>query len=311
MPDVRIVRFLCLYVCGILLSGGGAYAQALKPSGHFLQDTIKIGEPIQYTLTFRYPSELEVIFPGEDHTFLPFEYTDRTFIPTHSDSTTSVDSVVYTLMTFELDSLQTLALPVYVIGADREGKVDSTAIYADVDSVHLHQLITQMPDSLDLKENKAYLDIPLQFNYPYFLVGLGILAAIVLIVYLVFGEKIRKQWQLRRLHKDHKHFREQFSQSMARLQQSPDKHLSEEALVVWKRYMERLEQAPYTKMTTKEIIKLPTEQALLDDLKAIDRSIYGHHLNGELIGHFAHLEQHTHQRYEQRYRDIKHGRSNS
>ena len=311
MPNVRIIRFLCLYLCGILLSGGGAYAQALKPSGYFLQDTIKVGQPIEYTLTFRYPSELEVVFPDEKHSFLPFEYIDRNFIPTKSDSTTSVDSVVYTLMTFELDSLQTLALPVYVIGADREGAVDSTAIYADIDSVHLQQLITQMPDSLDLKENKAYLDVPLQFNYPYLLIGLGILAALLLIVYLVFGDKIRKQWKLRRLRKDHKRFQEQFSESMAQLEQTPDKQLSEHTLVVWKRYMERLEQAPYTKMTTKEIIKLPSEQELTDDLKAIDRSIYGHHLNGELIGHFKHLEKHTDHRYEQRYRDIKHGRSNS
>nr|WKN39072.1 hypothetical protein K4G66_10220 [Tunicatimonas sp. TK19036] len=308
---MRITRFLFLYLCVILLSGTGALAQALKPTGYFLQDTIKIGEPIKYTLTFRYPAELEVIFPSEEQSFAPFEYIERNFSPTRTDSTTSYDSVVYTLMTFELDSLQTLALPVYIIGADREGNADSTAIYANMDSVYLHQLITQMPDSVDLKENTAYLDIPLQFNYPYLLIGLGVLATLALIIYLVFGDRIRKQWKLRRLRKDYKNFSGQFAESIARLEQTPDKHHSEETLVVWKRYMERLESAPYTKMTTKEIVKLPSEQTLTDDLKAIDRSIYGHHLNGELIGHFKHLEQHTHQRYEQRYRDIQHGRSNS
>lgn len=275
-----------------------------------MQDTVKIGEPIQYALSFRYPLELEVVFPAENHPFRPFEYIDRTFIPTRTDSTISYDSVVYTLMTFELDSLQSLALPIYVIEADEEGEIDSTAIYALTDSVYLQQLITQLPDSLDLKENTAYLDIPLQFNYPYVLIGLGILAVIILIVYLIFGEKIRKNLKLRRLRKRHLRFREQFAQQMSKLQQSPDEHQSEHTLLLWKRYMERLERAPYTKMTTKEIVKLPNEEELVDDLRAIDRSIYGHRLNGELIGHFQHLEKHTNHRYEQRYQDIKHGRSN-
>lgn len=311
MFDLKFVRPLLVFFALLGLSAGTVCAQALKPSGSFTRDTVKIGQPIEYILTFRYPAELEVVFPDEDHSFLPLEYIDRNFIPTRTDSTTSFDSVIYTLMTFELDSIQTLAMPVYVIGADREGNADSTSIYTDIDSVYLQQLISELPDSLALKENKAYLDVPLQFNYPYLLIGIFILLVILLFVYLVFGDKIRKQWRLRRLRKDYLRFKERFDQSVIHLKESPDKDRSEQTLVVWKQYMERLERAPYTKMTTKEIVKLPHEQPLVEDLKAIDRSIYGHHLNGELIGHFEHLEKHTHQRYEQRYRDIKHGRSNS
>ncbi|WKN46011.1 hypothetical protein [Tunicatimonas pelagia] len=284
-----------------------AHAQELRPSGKFVQDTVKIGEPLQYAFSFHYPAELEVVFPDENYSFLPFEYVDRTFVPTQTDSVTSRDSVVYTITTFELDTFQSLALPIYIISTNEEGEADSIVIYADSDSVYLQQLIAQLPDSLDLKENTAYLDTPLQFNYPYFLIGLGILVALLLIVYLLFGEKIRRQWQLRRLRKNHEQFQEKFARQLEQLRQSPGKEQSEETLVLWKRYMERLERAPYTKMTTKEITKLPEEQALKDDLRAIDRSIYGQHLNGELIGHFQHLEKHTHHRYEQRYRNIKHG----
>ncbi|MEM6844809.1 MAG: LapA family protein [Bacteroidota bacterium] len=303
-------RFIHYIFFGILWLGiglGGGYAQSLQPQGYFLQDTTKIGQQIQYALTFRYPTELEVIFPDENQAFAPFEYVDRTFIPTRSDSATSLDSVVYTLMTFELDTFQYLALPIYIISTDEEGEADSIQIRAEVDSVYLQQLITQMPDSLDLKANTNYQDVPLQFNYPYFLIGLGILLAIALVVFLVFGEKIRKRWQLRRLQKEYRRFQEQFTRQLQQLDQSPDQEQSEQTLVLWKRYMERLERAPYTKMTTKEIIRRPDKQTLSDDLRAIDRSIYGQHLNGELIGHFEHLKQHTQHRYEQRYRDIQYG----
>jgi hypothetical protein len=308
--NVKLVRFFWLCCFGLLLEWGATYAQALQPSGQFLQDTIKIGEPLRYSLSFSYPAELEVVFPGEDHSFQPFEYIDRSFVPTQTDSATSYDSVVYTLMTFELDSLQSLALPIYVIAADEEGNPDSTVIYSAIDSVYLQQLITELPDSVNLKENTAYLDVPLQFNYPYLLIGLGIFFVILLIVYLVFGEKIRKYLKLRRLQRNYKRFQEQFGKQIDQLERTPNEQESEHTLLLWKRYMERLERAPYTKMTTKEIIRLPEEETLAEDLRAIDRSIYGHRLNGELIAHFQQLEKHTRHRYEQRYRDIKHGRSN-
>ncbi len=304
---MKLVRYIFSYCLLLLLGLGMAYAQTLEPTGNFLQDSTKIGQQVQYSLSFRYPAELEVIFPDENHSFAPFEYIDRTFIPTRTDSVTSLDSVVYTLTTFELDTFQQLALPIYIISADEEGNIDSVRIRAQTDSIYLQQLITQMPDSLDLRANTNHQDVPLQFNYPYFLIGLGILLAILLIVYLVFGEKIRKQWQLRRLRKDYLRFQERFAQQLKQIEQSPGQEQSEQTLVLWKHYMERLERAPYTKMTTKEILKLPEEQVLQDDLRAIDRSIYGHRLNGELIGHFQHLEKHTQRRYEQRYRNIKHG----
>ena len=268
----KIVRYIFLCCLGILLGLGTTYGQELKPVGQFVPDTVKIGESIQYTFSFSYPAELEVVFPDENFSFAPFEYIDRTFVPTRTDSINSFDSVVYTLTTFELDTFQSLSLPIYIISADEEGEADSITIFASPDSVYLQQLITELPDSLDLKNNTAYLDTPLQFNYPYFLIGLGILVVLLLIIYLLFGEKIRRQWQLRRLRKNHEQFREKFARQLEQLRQSPDKEQLEQTLVLWKRYMERLERAPYTKMTTKEIVKLPEEQTLKDDLRAIDRT---------------------------------------
>ncbi len=284
-----------------------ASAQSLQPSGYFSADTLKIGEPVYYTLTFRYPRDLEVVFPNEGARYVPFEYLDRQFFPTRSDSLFSFDSVVYKLTTFELDSVQALTLPVYVIDTDERGKLDSTAIYADIDSMHLQQVITQLPDSLALKENTQALDVPLQFNYPYLLIGIVALLVLLAVLYALFGKQLRRRWQLRRLRKADRQFAEQFARAMTFLKTDPNARHSEAALVVWKRYMERLDRAPYTKMTTREIAALPAGEPLRDDLRAIDRRIYGKQRNGELIEHFEQLRHHTQQRFAQRIEEVKHG----
>ena len=47
------------------------------------------------------------------------------------------------------------------------------------------------------------------------------------------------------------------------------------SLVVWKRYMERLEERPYTKYSTKEIVHMLDEAELSKALRSIDRMVYG------------------------------------
>lgn len=299
------MRGLWIILCLIGLSGSALIAQELKPQGYFSADTLKIGEPVTYTLSFRYPKNLEVVFPGEDDSFAPFEYLDRTFAPTSSDSVYSYDSVAYELTTFELDSIQRLALPVYVVNTNREGEADSTVIYAALDSVMLDRVIKEMPDSVDLKVNQAYRDVPLAFNYPYLLVGIAAFLFLAALVYILFGKKIRKQWQLRQLRKGQKAFQENFGKSLESLRKSPNRRRSEDTLIVWKQYMERLDRLPYTKLTTKEIMKLKGGNAVQQDLRAIDRSIYGKSSNGELIRHFEHLEKHTNQRFTQKIEEIK------
>ncbi|MGB3852651.1 MAG: hypothetical protein WA958_21985 [Tunicatimonas sp.] len=284
-----------------------AAAQSLQPRGYFSADTLKIGEPVDYTLTFRYPRDLEVVFPNESARYAPFEYLDRRFFPTRSDSLYSYDSVVYQLTTFELDSVQPLTLPVYVIDTDEGGQLDSTAIYAAIDSIYLQQVISQLPDSVALRENTEAVEVSRQFNYPYWLLGAAALLLLLAVLYALFGKQLRRRWQLRRLRRANRQFAERFAQAMVYLKTDPSAKHSEEALVVWKHYMERLDRAPYTKMTTREIAALPAGAPLRDDLRAIDRSIYGKKRNGELAGHFEQLRHHTERRFAQRIEEVKHG----
>ncbi len=301
--SLRLITLLVLF----LLSCSVASAQSLKPQGHFSADTLKVGEPVYYTLTFRYPRDLEVVFPDEGANYATFEYLDRQFAPTHSDSLFSYDSVVYEMSTFELDSVQSLTLPVYVVEVDESGFADSVAIYADIDSIFLRQILVQMPDSLALKQNTNLQTVPLQFNYPYLLVGIGIVLTLLLLLYILFGKQLRRRWRIRRLRQANQKFSARYDQALATLEAQPNEQHAEAALVMWKTYMEKLSQIPYTKMTTREIAQLPSGTDVREELRAIDRNIYGSASEDALVYRFEQLGAYAHLRFEQRIEEVKHG----
>lgn len=283
-----------------------APAQSLKPQGHFSADTLKVGEPVYYTLTFRYPRGLEVVFPNENANYAPFEYLDRQFAPTRSDSLFSYDSVVYEISTFELDSIQSLTLPVYVVEENKSGRADSTAIYADIDSIFLRQILVQMPDSLALKQNTNLQAVPLQFNYPYLLVGVGAVLILAILLYVLFGKRLRRQWRIYQLRRANRKFVAGYAQSLATLQAEPSEQHAEASLVMWKAYMEKLSHIPYTKMTTREIVQLTSGTDVEEELRAIDRNIYGRTSEAALVGRFEQLGEYSHRRFEQRIEEVKH-----
>ncbi|MCK5104503.1 MAG: hypothetical protein KAR17_16880, partial [Cyclobacteriaceae bacterium] len=102
-----------------------ALAQNIEPVGSFIQEKIKIGEEIYYTLSVKYDKKLNVLFPDSSYRYGTFEYNSRTWFKTKSDSTLSYDSVIYNLSTFEIDSIQYLQLPVFVLNNE-----DSLAIFS-------------------------------------------------------------------------------------------------------------------------------------------------------------------------------------
>lgn len=264
-------------------------AQQLVPEGLFLSDSIKIGEEVVYSLSLEYPRTDNVIFPDSLYDFSPFEYVKKTGFFTKSDSVKSFDSVVYYLSTFEIDPVQKLALPVFLITAG-----DSTGYFALEDSIFLRELITQMPDSIALKENSAYSDVKLDFNYPYLIFGLSVFLLLVIGVILIFGKQISKKISLYRLRKRHEKFVLIYNERLARTENK--KEDAESLLLIWKKYMEKLESAPFTKLTTKEIGQIQPDDSLRVNLKNIDKCIYGHENLKNLTGSFKELKDYAFER---------------
>jgi hypothetical protein len=289
-------------ILGLAIFGTQTLSQEVSVAGIFLKDTIKVGEEVPYSLSVSYPRAYNLIFPDSTYDFSPFEYHDRTYYKTISDSITSFDSVVYYLSTFEIDTVQYLQLPVFI-----NQEEDSAAIYTSQDSVNLYHIIQVMPDSVKLIENTSFIEIANRFNYPIFLLAVGIVLIFIIIGLMFFGKRLRRWIRILIMKRNHKRFINRFYLRLSGIRDNRPGVEPEEILTEWKRYMEKLEIEPYTKLTTKELISLHADQRLKDNLRSIDRYIYGAIKEKPLHENFEKLLEYSIERYDVRINELKNG----
>lgn len=274
----QMIRFLG--IAFIMAGFGSAYAQN-QPIGRFLQDTVVVGEPFQYAVSYRHTQAQDILFPDTARAFSPFLVRSISVFPTRTDQGTSRDSAVYTLVTFETKPTQTLQVPVLIIG-----EADSTALYSDPDTVYLRSsLQTNRPDTLALATETRILPVRQQFNYPALLMVIGTLLVIGGAVYLLFGKSIRRQLRLYRLHQRHLRFLQEYNRLIRSIDADSATDNANRAIVQWKLYLEGIQGEPFTSMTTREIAERITENQLgrirqgtaelVEALKQTDRMIYG------------------------------------
>ncbi|MFY7908580.1 MAG: hypothetical protein ACOVO2_03455 [Emticicia sp.] len=269
MP-IRIIQILksansILLIISCLLVIENSYAQ--KPIGRFQTDSIELGRPIDYTLSYHHSPSAEVFFPDTTYNFYPFEIIRRNIFPTSTTNGVSTDSVVYTLVTFDIRKTQKLELPIYLLS-----KRDCTAVYSLADSVFLKEMIKTSVDSLQLKTDTKLLPLSQQVNYPKILTYILGLLGIVLIIYAFFGRFIRKQYTLFLFGRRHKDFQTNYKKFT---RSTLDDVTIGKALVLWKKHLEWLEKRPYSSYTTKEIISRLPSESLEEALKEVDSAIYG------------------------------------
>lgn len=268
--SIRVIQILksvhnILLIISCLLVIENSYAQ--KPVGRFQTDSIELGRPIDYTLSYHHSPSAEVFFPDTTYNFYPFEIIRRNIFPTSTTNGVSTDSVVYTLVTFDISKNQKLGLPIYLLS-----KRDCTAVYSLADSVFLKEMIKTPVDSLQLKTDTKLLALSQQVNYPKILTYLLGLLGVVLIIYAFFGRFIRKQYTLFLFGRRHKDFQTNYKKFT---RSTLDDVTIGKALVLWKKHLEWLEKRPYTSYTTKEIVsRLPSER-LEEALREVDSAIYG------------------------------------
>jgi hypothetical protein len=271
----------------------------------FFADSVTVGEETGYYLSATYPSNLNIIFPDSAASFSPFEFERKKYFPTESKGGKSYDSVIYYLSSFEVDAIQTLSLPVYQLNAQ-----DCTTYDSNVDTIRLRELVKNLPDSvtaqtLPLKVNTIYEDVPYLFNYPIFIIVVAALVVILIAVWLVFGKKIRKHFRLKRMLKSHQKFLEGYADFMQNIQTAFSTVTTESALFHWKKYMEQLESRPYTKLTTRETTQLENNEGLGKNLHTIDGAIYGH--NTSVMESLEQLKKFADERFAQKLEEVKHG----
>ncbi len=256
------------------------FGQSIIPNGHFMKDSVQIGEHVVFSLSIKYPKTLELIFPDSTHNFSPFELISKRYFSTISDSTFSYDSAIYYLSTFEIDTIQYLKMPVYIIN-----EFDSTTLYTNLDSIVLKQVVAVIPDSVAMITNTAYVDVPMAFNYPYASIGFTAIALIIIILWLIFGKKVKAKVKVYRLKKQHTAFIQKFDGLV-----SSNRLDAEIILILWKSYLEKLKKEPFTKLTTKEISAVINRNDLEKSLISIDRNIYGPKDESLLNDAYSHIK---------------------
>jgi hypothetical protein len=243
----------------------GLMAQEIQLKGQFLQDSMGLGEPVEFTLSAKYPAEMQILFPDSTHDFSPFEYQSKKYFTTKTDSLFSFDSAVFTLLSFEIEQFQQLRLPVFIILEE-----DSNSVYTQADSIFLQEMIPVVSDTLQLKTNTIFLKVDKDFNYPLLIVILVILLIIIVLVIVFFGKKLRLKWQIWRLGRKHEKFLELFRPQVT----NPKTEEVEKLLFTWKKHVEIISKRPYAKLTSKEIHIMHQDDILYQNLQKMDKNIY-------------------------------------
>jgi hypothetical protein len=213
--------------------------------------------------------------------------------------------VIYYLSTFEVDRIQQLGLPVFQLNAQ-----DCTTYTSNVDTVFLKELAKNIPDTVTaqtvpLKVNTIYEDVPYLFNYPILFIFVGVLLVIVLVGWIFFGKRIIRYFKLKKMSKAHQRFLETYNHQVDAIKSDFYSVHTEHALANWKNYMEQLESRPYTKLTSRETTQLENNEALGGILHYIDGAIYGH--NTTVIEPLENLRQYADQRFAKKVEEVKHG----
>ncbi len=256
------------------------------PEGYFLKESLAVGEPVRYVLSLRYPMDWQVLFPDSLYDYSPFELIQKHYFTTHSGQGFSTDSVVYDLRTFEMSERLSLRLPVFVLL-----KGDSIPLFPRASQMYLKRSIAEEEsiEGLELKVDTALVPIPLAQNYLLRLSLVALVLGLLALAWLLFGKRIRRQLRLLELRRKYRNFEEAFDKKIYVIQQKKQVKDIEQALFMWKMYLEEIDKKPYSSFTSKEIIREGASTYLEESLLSIDKAIYGQIIEADLGRHLVYL----------------------
>ncbi|WP_025765186.1 hypothetical protein [Dyadobacter tibetensis] len=262
-----------LLIFSWLGEGGTACAQTAKtpPVGRFLSDSFDVGKPVYFSLSYQHNPSEEIFFPDSTFDFSPFELLEKQTFFSRTEGNVTLDSAIYQLVSYEVLPVQSLRLPIYHFHSR-----DCTQVFSQTDTLFLTQQARQILKNQKTIEPAAIL-VPLedQFNVSIFLGVLALVIGLSTAIYWVFGRDIYKQWQLLKLQRRHLEYLRAFNRMLRSTREKENTKDAEKAIIIWKNYLERLENKPFATYTTREIIDNMPDAKLAEALKNLDGIIYG------------------------------------
>jgi len=276
----------------------------IRPVLYFLEDSLHIGKPTPVALSFRYPKHWQVVFCDTNFAYAPFELHKKDFFSTQSDSLFSRDSAVYWLRSFEIDKIQKLRLPVFLI----KPQGDSTWVYSNPDSITYKELITSTKlDTLQLHSDTKIASLAPKVNYHFWVFWSFTSVFLGVIVWLFFGDWIKKQIILLNLKRRHIVFEDNLDRDIAKIRTRKRIIDIEQALHLWKKHLEQIENKPFSTYTSREIVETLPITKLGESLQNIDKAIYGAIIEEGLDKDFLYLKSLANRRYIRRKKVIREG----
>lgn len=260
----RFFLFILFLVASIQVS-----AQKVQVSGYFTKDSARLGERVGYVLKASYPQSAQLIFPDSTYDFSPFVFLEKkTFVSATKEGITQ-DSSVYFLSNFSLEPSSYLALPVFELN-----RYDSITHYTTDAELKLKLNLDSIPEQLQFKENNVYQPLDKPFNWFVFSAIIGGILLVVGILFFVFAERIKRLFRKNRERLRWIQFERKWKKLSDLLQQQPNQSTADEAVGLWKGYLEHLRSQPIQEWTSSEIAAALDDKEVFKALRTIDMIIY-------------------------------------
>jgi hypothetical protein len=260
---------IILIVLAFFFVGGDAFAQEVKVSGYFVQDSARLGEKVGYVLKASYSSGINVVFPDSTFDYNPWVFLGKQTFMSHTVDGITTDSAVYYLSNFSLDPVSGLSLPIYQIL-----KFDSLPFFPEEGQLALKLSIAEIPEELNFQQNNEYQNIPTNFDYPFVLMILGLVLVVVLTLFFIFGKRVKNTINKWKEKKKYQKFLKKWKSAEYRFIDKPSMESADEMLGLWKSYMEHLKSKPFREWTTTEIAAFLENKDIVKDFREIEMVIY-------------------------------------
>lgn len=265
---------------------------------------IMVGKPFRAQLEVTHPAEMVVIFPDTGGGFFPFELNKRFPEPTRVSDGIATDFVIYELWSWNVDSLQTLQLPVQYID-----KNDTLSLLSNAEILEFIPTLPTDNDSLKYKRIENIADVSEPIAWGAWSIVLGALIVISLLLGIFLYNPVRKWFRRRRIEREWKKYLNRL-QLVGKIKDQEDVYLLELAKV-WKGYLDRDWKRGLGSLSTRELeeelksidsLAQEDKQSLIALNRSADRATYGGQSieGGELSSYFAKIRSIMEKEYRRR-----------
>ncbi|MFN8415031.1 MAG: hypothetical protein U0U66_01735 [Cytophagaceae bacterium] len=265
---------------------------------YFTQDSARIGEEIKLHLTIRYFDSYKIIVPDSTFDYGTLEFIKKEYGSSYKGGPEIIDSITYTLSTFQLQNIQTIDFPIYFIR-----NADTQVVYTNTDTIFLKRNIQTSTEDY-LQDYQSLQTLEQKYNYPKLLLYILSIIILIVLLYNVFGKYLVRRYRLFILNRSHSRFSSEFDKLTFRVSTQRNVTTVQELLIHWKTYISKLDEHSLLALTTTELIELYQNNSLQNTLVALDQSIYGNKIGDLDTSILIELKKFSQHRYQRKRRSI-------